>query len=307
MNTMHKEYIPNVIAIVVTYNGERFIDRCLLSLLNCSLINHVIVVDNCSTDNTKMKVNRYSVEKIYLTENIGFGAANNIGIKNAIRNKADYIFLLNQDAWIEKNTIRYIVEMFDRKPEYGIMSPIHVSVSGNKLDYMFSKCLCPDNTPDYYSDLYGGNLKKVYETKFTNAAAWMISSECIKKIGGFDPIFFLYGEDEEFAMRTRRNGFKIGIVTDAIIYHDRTPKRISETKIKRYRAVQIYRLIDRNNILAKEFVRHTICNIINVFKMVMRGDLDTAMEYVKILSELVFKMPSIVRSRYSDKKNKIVL
>ena len=61
----------------------------------------------------------------------------------------------------------------------------------------------------------------VYEIKFVNAAAWLISRNCIETVGGFNPLFFLYGEDNDYLTRVKYHKFKVGVYPDANIYHDR--------------------------------------------------------------------------------------
>src|SRR5437870_13044290 len=95
-----------VFAIIVTYNGAKWIKKCLSSLLASETKVEVIVIDNGSADETLNIVKEFgSIECVNSVENLGFGKANNIGIAIALERKCDYIFLLNQDAWIEQNTI----------------------------------------------------------------------------------------------------------------------------------------------------------------------------------------------------------
>ena len=93
-----------IFAIVVTYNGMRWYDRCFGSLRNSDMPVETIVIDNASTDETVsyIKEHFHEVCLIESKENLGFAKANNIGIKRALDNGADYVFLLNQDAWVEK-------------------------------------------------------------------------------------------------------------------------------------------------------------------------------------------------------------
>jgi len=71
------------------------------------------------------------------------------------------------------------------------------------------------------SDAFRGILGDVYEFPFVNAAAWLVTAEALQKIGGFDPIFIHYGEDDNFCQRIRFHGLKVGVVPDAKVRHDR--------------------------------------------------------------------------------------
>ena len=145
----------------------------------------------------------------------------------ALENKADYIFLLNQDAWVEPNTIEKLIKVSQLKPEFGILSPLHMNGNGSTLDLNFSYYISPGGCPNLISDIITKNINAIYETRFVNAAAWLLTNKCVTKVGGFDPIFSHYGEDDDYLNRTLFHGLKIGIVPHARIYHDRICKSFS--------------------------------------------------------------------------------
>ena len=95
-----------IFAIVITYNGQKWYDRCFGSLSASETPVEIVVVDNASSDDTVgfIKERFPGVHLIESKENLGFAKANNIGIRYALDNDADFVFLLNQDAWIEKDT-----------------------------------------------------------------------------------------------------------------------------------------------------------------------------------------------------------
>jgi GT2 family glycosyltransferase len=211
-----------VFVVIVTYNGIRWLKKCLGSLEESDTPLSVVVIDNASSDDTIsfIKENFPAVNLIESNINLGFGQANNRGIKYAIDNHADYVFLLNQDAWIEPDTITKLLEFHHANAEYGIISPVHLNGNGSRLDGSFNSYLQKAN-PDFTSDLFLGKRKKVYDCTFINAAAWLVSRKCLEKVGGFDPLFFHYGEDENYCQRVIFHKMKIGVLTDALIYHDR--------------------------------------------------------------------------------------
>ena len=210
----------NIYTIIVSYNGIQWQDRCLGSLYKSNLKTHVIVIDNASTDNSvsHIKTNYPEVHLIEKVSNIGFAKANNIGIKKALENNADYVFLLNQDAWIEDDTLGELINAFIENDSVGIVSPIHLNGSNTGLDIGFTRCM----GPDFISDTYMGNLRKYYSVPYVNAAAWMISRQCIEKIGGFDTLLFThYGEDNNYCQRLQYHNLQLIINTKARIFHDR--------------------------------------------------------------------------------------
>jgi len=218
--------MPKVFSIIVTYNAEKnnWLYKCIDSLISSELKTAIIIVDNFSTDSTcEIIKKRYpSVFLIENKQNLGFGKANNVGIKKAYELGADYFFLLNQDAWIENETILKLVKIAKQNPEFGILTPMHLNGKGNALDYNFSYYLSVNFCKNIFSDIYMRNFEdKIYSLKFVNAACWLISKGCIETVGGFSPTFFHYGEDVNYCHRLLYHGYEIGVVPDARVYHDR--------------------------------------------------------------------------------------
>ncbi|MDE0471310.1 MAG: glycosyltransferase family 2 protein, partial [Ekhidna sp.] len=92
-------------AIIVTYNGEEWIKDCLVSFLKSFLQPEILIIDNGSSDRTLEIIKSYdTVRLLENDENLGFGAANNLGLKLAFEEGAEYFFLVNQDVFIEENT-----------------------------------------------------------------------------------------------------------------------------------------------------------------------------------------------------------
>ncbi|MBC8034681.1 MAG: glycosyltransferase family 2 protein [Chitinophagaceae bacterium] len=215
----------SVFSIIVTYNGMQWIERCLDCLLKSELQTHVVIVDNGSGDGTVdfIKARYPSVELIETGKNLGFGQGNNIGLRSALQNNADYVFLLNQDAYIQPQTIAELVKAHISHPEFGILSPVHLNGTGANFDDHFYQYLLKSDIKDMISSCLIKDEKhhSIISTPFVNAAAWLISKDCLTKTGGFDPIFFHYGEDDNYAQRVLFKKFKIGILPASRVIHDR--------------------------------------------------------------------------------------
>ena len=203
----------------MTWNGHATISECIKI---CDKFE-TIVIDNASTDSTVNHI-RKNYPEVTLVEsklNIGFGRANNIGIQKALSEGADYVFLLNQDAYLEQDCVEKLIEVHQSNPEYGILSPIHYNGSGTNLDWNFSEYLKGISSGNLLFDLLSGSVKEVYSLPFVNAAGWLIPKSTIERVGLFDPMFFHYGEDENYCQRVRAHDLQVGVVPSAIIRHDR--------------------------------------------------------------------------------------
>ncbi len=213
-----------VCVLIVSYNFEQWIDKCIKSVLDSSIHAAILVVDNYSIDSTCqiLKKKYPEVTLIESKENAGFGKANNIGMEYIINNGFEYAFLLNQDAWIEKNTIEKLLEEAVYGKEFGILSPVHLNGKGNATDFGFYKYTGIKNREDAVK------LKdNVIEYSFINAAMWLMHTSIWLKVGGFAQIFSHYGEDLNWTQRLRKQGYKIGLVKTAFGYHDREERVIS--------------------------------------------------------------------------------
>lgn len=215
-----------IFVIVVTFNGKEWIDKCIRSLCCSSVPVDIIVVDNCSTDGTIEYITKEfpHISLIELDENIGFGPANNIGLTKSIEGNADYVFLLNQDAWIECNTIKCLISAHEKDNSFGIISPLHFNGSGEQLDKAFSSYLAVElqgNRVLASNLILRKDLEYPYSIFFVNAAAWLITRKALEMVGGFDPLFSHWGEDNNYIDRLVFNNLKVGICPNTKIYHDR--------------------------------------------------------------------------------------
>lgn len=212
--------------IIVTYNATRnnWLYKCLDSLLQSTVKTDIIVVDNASTDETckTIKGNYPEVILIENKENQGFGQANNQGLEVALAQGSEFFFLLNQDAYVEPNTIEKLVNILEKNPDYGIVSPLHLNGKGNALDYNFSLYINPTQCKTLYSDFVLGKVQnQIYESGFICAAAWLLSKKCLEIVGGFSPVFFHYAEDNNYVHRLHYKRLKIGVYPNSKIFHDR--------------------------------------------------------------------------------------
>ena len=225
----------SLLVIVVTYNAMPWAERCFNSLKNSSVANDIFVIDNGSTDGTQAYVRQNIPSAIFVQseKNLGFGSANNEGLKYALAHGYDYVYLLNQDAWVMPDTFEKLIQIHKNHPEFGVLSPMQMDGSGRRFDKNFrdfiSKYKQTFNSP-LIDDLYFNDLKDVYEVDFVMAAHWLISSQCLRITGGFSPAFHHYGEDDNYIHRICFHKFKVGIVPTARAIHDRVNRKLSKQK-----------------------------------------------------------------------------
>lgn len=216
--------MARVLVIVVTYNALPWIDRCLGSLEESSEKVDVMVIDNGSLDGTDEYVQDHfpRVEFVDSEENLGFGAANNIGFRYALEHDYEFVYLLNQDAWVEKDTIATLIACAGTG--YGILSPMQMEGKGRKMDRRFeARC----------GRFIRQSSMKVVTVPFVMAAHWLIRRDALEMVGGFSPAFKHYGEDDNWIDRLHHFRMSVGVVPSAKAIHDRAQRRSShEQKMK---------------------------------------------------------------------------
>ena len=214
-----------ILAIIVTYNAMRWIDKCVESLLNSDIPVDIFVKDNGSTDGSMDYIKNLCnnrIVKLVGGGNIGFGKANNIGLQFAVKNHYDQGYLINQDAWVLRDTISTLIKVQQQNKNYGILSPLQYKANLYDLDANFYSGTCSySQNKQLLSDLFNNEVKEVYEVPMVMASHWLISINCLEEVGGFSPAFHLYGEDDNFAQRAVFFNYKIGIVPSAKAVHDR--------------------------------------------------------------------------------------
>lgn len=215
---MHK-----IVVIILNYKLKDLTIKCVNSVIGSSYKNlKIIVVDNSKDNDLKESLSKKNnVIYVQTEENLGFCGGNNLGIKLALENEADYIFILNPDTTIKKDTISKLLKkaiLYNA----GILSPkIYFSDSniiwyaGGKFD--ISNVLGTHEGVDE-EDKSQFNLDK--EVDFATGAAMFVPTKVFKEIGLFDERYFLYYEDSDFCFRAKKAGFKVMYIFDSVIYHE---------------------------------------------------------------------------------------
>lgn len=215
-----------ILVIIVAYNSMRWAERCYDSLRNSIVRCDVITIDNGSSDGTPDYIKKHypEVTIVESAHNLGFGQANNIGLQKALDEGYDYVYLLNQDAWVKPDTFLLLLKQSQQHPEFGVLSPMQLEANESHFDFKFATNVIANHQrqrPLLVEDLFWDRKQDIYEVSFVMAAHWLITRACLEKVGGFSPTFFHYGEDDNYLLRVKYWKYKIGIVPEALAIHDR--------------------------------------------------------------------------------------
>lgn len=225
---------PLISVVIVVWNGKQYVFDCLQSLRehSANLRLEVIVVDNASTDGSPDMVAEQfpDFRLIRNAENLGFAKANNIGIEAST---GDYVCLVNSDVKFTADCISPMLEYLIKHPDVGMIGPKMRLLNGKigrstmrfpKIWYFFCRALGLDHV-FRGSRIFGGLLMADFDHETTRPVevlnGWFVltSRSALDKVGGFDPQFFMYGEDVDWSYRYWQAGEKLVFFADAEALH----------------------------------------------------------------------------------------
>jgi len=229
----------NVAVIILNWNGKEDTIKCLQSLEKCvrrDIQFSIYVVDNDSHDDSVSQIKKQfpNVQIIVNKTNLGYASGNNVGIKKAIEDGAEYIWVLNNDTVVEKYALVELIDVFD-DPTVGIASSKIYFMRDHEFHYKRYKDNERGKVIWYaggmidWNNVYGshvgvdevdhGQFEDSRETAFATGCSLMITRKCLETIGSFDARYFAYLEDMDLSMRVKKYGWKILYVPTSILWH----------------------------------------------------------------------------------------
>lgn len=236
----------NCSIVIVNYNTCDLTLQCIQSVVDQSsgFTYEIIVVDNASTDNSaKILSELKHVKYIQNTTNAGFGAANNLGVKNA---SGTYIFLLNSDTILIENSIKKLLDFYSSNEDLlklGALGCILIDENHNIINsgscYPTTKYFLKSYLRLPIKDFVIQKDKKYQTIDFVTGADLFISKEKYNKIGGFDENFFLYFEETDLQKRINLEGYFNYILNTTEIIHLEGGSDGGNTKISNFKRMVI--------------------------------------------------------------------
>lgn len=220
-----------ILVILVYYKSKDEILDVIHDLNNSNLKVQIYLFLNSSLeDEVKIKLDLKNVTITKFTKNVGFSSAVNSGFTFAIKEDFKYVLLINPDvSFSNPHLLKNLVDFAQINRNNCLISPVHYSdKSFNQLDNNFSKYIC-----NHEFDLEGK-----MQVQFVNAAFWFLPIQIIEKVGGFDPFFFLYGEDDNYAFRLSEHNIPIYVLKDMKIVHFR--KSQIDSQLKTYYKIKYF-------------------------------------------------------------------
>ena len=218
---------PKVAVIILHLKGIPCLVDCIVSLNKITYQNfNIIIAHNGPKSKVLLDalapISRHITKVIDMGANIGFTEANNVGIRYALRNGAEYILLLNDDTEVASDFLTKLIDIAESRPDAGMLGPIiyyydrpdKVWFAGGRFNPEtcmaattgFNKAVqCEDSVP--------------IESDFVTGCALLVKRKAIEKIGLLDERIFIYCEDLDWGLRLIKAGLKSLVVPDARIWH----------------------------------------------------------------------------------------
>lgn len=213
-----------VAIIILNWNGYKDTFECLKSLEKVTYKRlNIIVIDNGSDNNDCLTLqNEFpQIELIVSNENLGFTGGTNLGIESAMRNKPDYILLLNNDTTVEPDFINHLLEVFNQHENVGIAAPlINYYYEPKKIWTEGGKISRIRGSGFANSDRLIERIRFDYKSvSFVSGCCMLIKTQILDEIGLFDENYFLYIEDVDFCKRVIDARYSIFVSSQSQIYH----------------------------------------------------------------------------------------
>jgi GT2 family glycosyltransferase len=224
---------PITYIILLTWNRWEDTEACLQSLL--PVVNghiRVLVVDNGSTDGTPENIRRrfprFEVQENGI--NLGFPAGNNVGIRHALAEGADYVILLNNDTVVDRGFAEELVAAAQRNPLAGMISsliffhdrPSVVWFAGGGISTWTGR-----SRHAGYLQSTRGQVTRDVPIDRPCACSLLVTRRFLESVGLMRETLFLYGEEIDWMLRARRHGFRCFLATRSKVWH----KVSSSTKL----------------------------------------------------------------------------
>lgn len=239
-----KGALPQVTAILVNWNGARDTIECVRSLKSQRDVQlDIIVVDNNSSALSEVALLQETlpsdVHLILNTYNYGFSGANNIGMRHAIDNGAEYVLIINNDTIVvDQHLVAKLIDAVETDRKIGLASPTifyypatkHVWYAGAKLSLWSG-----------WKHLYRVPTSKLpLDTGYACGCCILAPVRYIRQVGNLPEPYFLGVEDIEWSLRAKNSGWRVVYVADATLMHKDSSSSRDQTGVGVYSPARIY-------------------------------------------------------------------
>jgi len=239
--------------LTLNYNDADTTIDFIIRVKEYDVINRILVVDNCSTDDSYERLQAYESGKIQVIQsgnNGGYGAGNNFGIRYLWEKyHSQYILLSNPDVIVDEKTI-YELELFlKNNPDYAIAAPVMCDPQMNRQyntafkvptcgEYILSLGMFASkyDRRDYYKNI-DNDGSDFMQVGAVSGSMFMMNTEKMIKYGMYDENIFLYCEETVLGLKLKKAGCKTALLTRLYFIHNHsvTISKSFDSKLKRHK------------------------------------------------------------------------
>jgi GT2 family glycosyltransferase len=222
---------PEVKVVLLNWNSYDDTAECIESLYDIEYGNSdITVVDNDSDDNSLEKLCSDYPEPSYIKaeENYGFSAGNNLGIRHALEQGADYVLLLNNDTEVEQGFLTKLVETAEQKRNAGIVTskilvagtdPPRIWCAGGELDFLHGKGVYRGHEGADRGEVDEGQYDTTERVGMASGCVMLVPVEVFEDVGLLSEEYFFGGEEWDFSARVCSHRYDIWYEPDAVVHH----------------------------------------------------------------------------------------
>lgn len=260
--------------VILNYNDYETTSKYIDMIKNYKSINHIVIVDNNSTDGSYEKlssINNNKIKVIKTDKNKGYAYGNNFGINYLNKNNdVDYIIISNPDIIVEEKVIKKLQKDMDNNEDISIVCPVinqlDEKIRGWRLPTIKDEILLNINyiqrkvkkKLNYNEEKYSGHLTKV---DVVPGCFFMIRKDIMKLIGNFDEATFLYYEENILGQKLKNIDKKTYVDNEVSVIHD-----LSVSVDKSFNSIKKYKILKQSQ---KYFVKNYLNA--NIFDMMLLG------------------------------------
>lgn len=225
---------PLVYVIVLNFNGRRWLEACFDALLETSYQNlRLLLVDNASADGSVELVARSypQVRVIENDRNSGFSEGNNIGVREALDDGADYVVLLNPDTRVEPDWLNELIAAGEAEPDAGILGAVQLEYQGDGFN-SWTKTAAAEHLDELSRP---ETARRLIPMEWVEGACFAVKRGVFEEIGLLDPIYFAFYEEIDFCRRASCSGYEVALVPRSRVHHHRGGSWEADAAIKRSR------------------------------------------------------------------------
>lgn len=211
--------------MILNWNGWRDTIECVESCLKLAYHNFTIqIIDNASSDGSEQILRqRFPALRIIQTgENLGYAGGNNVGIRYALQQGADYLWLLNNDTVVDPAALDQMVRIAQQDPKAGMLGPkILLHSRPEYLNCIGSTINLRTGQPSLVAlgERDDGRFDAVREMDTLSGCSLLVKREVIEAVGLLEDKFFLFYEETDWILRAKRAGYRMLYVPAARIWH----------------------------------------------------------------------------------------